>query len=1045
MLHSRMTPATSSWLLLALAFLGALLTASALVPGRHLGWGNVLYFLASAPVHELPLVHIGVSGAIAVALVAWGALSAWPGWLGLALVAASWAGLIIVHRRALPSRRVLREALETGLGPDFPERIPAQRRAAGDELTLCERYWPPGPRRASIERLRNIAYAPGHDRFRLDIYRARGSRANHAPVILQIPGGGWVTSGKNHQALPLMCYLVSQGWIAVAANYRLSPASRFPEALIDCKRALAWVRGNIARYGGDPGFVAITGGSSGAHLASLVALTSNDRRLQPGFETIDTSVAACVPFYGVYDFLDRQGLRHDRGVMTAWLAKTVMPCAPDADPSLWDLASPIACARPDAPPFFVLHGAHDSLAKVEEARAFVARLRAVSRSPVVYAELPGAQHAWDMVHSVRTAYTVRAVGQFLEWVGAAPMPVARQRAWRIRSWEVASSVRFQDGLAALAQAIGRGEAEVDREARGYLRELRTGHVPFIYRLIVRAGRALCASGYSRIDYDPAQVERLRTLLAREPCAVLSSHKSYLDGGALTVGFHDQGLPALTVFAGLNMAFWPIGAIWRRANAVFIRRSAPNPVYAWVLRQYLGSLAERRVPMQWFIEGTRSRTGKLGRPKLGLLVYLAEAYREKRIEDLRLVPAAIVYDELREVEEYAEETRGATKKPETLGWLVKFVREQRGRYGMIYVRFGEPVSLRAMLGSPERLPASESAVAREALQRVAREVCRRIAAATPITGTSLVTVALLGAHGHALTPAQIRVAVQGYLRHARSRGFPLTASAQLDDEARVEAVLEALRSHGIVDRIADGGRARYSIRPERHLRAAYYRNAIVHFFLDGAIVEVALLQAADAAPPERETAFWSAVRALRELLELEFFFGDENELRTALASDLDSLAPDWRAALARGPEGVRDLLGRIPVIASDMMLRAIFEAYSVIGQCLAREPDEVALDEASLEAHCLTLGRERLLQRQLRNPESVAKPLFRTGIELVRRRGLLESADGANARRREFAQTLGDALARMDTVHRIAAARVESLLASPSVPVGVGFTADLDRK
>jgi acetyl esterase/lipase len=204
----------------------------------------------------------------------------------------------------------------------------------------------------------------------------------------------------------------------VAVNYRLSPQARFPDHLVDCKRALAWIRRNVKEYGGDPAFVAVTGGSAGGHLAALMALTCNDRALQPGFERVDTSIAACVPFYGVYDFIDRAGVRHDAGKMVQLLTRSVMPCPPRVDPVLWDLASPITHVRPDAPPFFVLHGTHDSLAKVEEAREFVARLRAVSRSPVAYAELPGAQHAWDFFHSVRSIHSVHAVGRFLEWVHA---------------------------------------------------------------------------------------------------------------------------------------------------------------------------------------------------------------------------------------------------------------------------------------------------------------------------------------------------------------------------------------------------------------------------------------------------------------------------------------------------------------------------------------------------------------------------------------------------------------------------------------------------
>jgi acetyl esterase/lipase len=236
-----------------------------------------------------------------------------------------------------------------------------------------------------------------------------------APVLLQIHGGGWVIGRKDQQGLPLMRALARRGWVCVAPNYRLSPAATFPDHLIDVKRALAWIREHGAEYGADPDVVAVTGGSAGGHLAALVALTPNDPALQPGFEDVDTAVAACVPFYGVYDFLDRHGVRGSQA-MTPFLRRVVMKCSPEEERARWDAASPIACVTADVPPFFVLHGTHDSLAWVEDARHFVATLRTASAKPVCYAELPGAQHAFDVFHSRRSAYAVEAVCRFLEHV-----------------------------------------------------------------------------------------------------------------------------------------------------------------------------------------------------------------------------------------------------------------------------------------------------------------------------------------------------------------------------------------------------------------------------------------------------------------------------------------------------------------------------------------------------------------------------------------------------------------------------------------------------
>ncbi len=219
-------------------------------------------------------------------------------------------------------------------------------------------------------------------------------------------------SQKAHQALPLMLHLARCGWVCVAPNYRLSPRATFPEHLLDLKQALRWIREHIAEYGGDPDYVVATGGSAGGHLSSLLALTANDPEYQPGFEDVDTSLRACVPFYGVYDFADHYGQQLHDGLRT-FLEKTVMQRPLESHREEFEKASPIHRVHAEAPPFFVIHGTHDSLAPVEEARQFVKVLRETSRAPVVYAELAGAQHAFEVFHSKRTAQVVRGVDRFL--------------------------------------------------------------------------------------------------------------------------------------------------------------------------------------------------------------------------------------------------------------------------------------------------------------------------------------------------------------------------------------------------------------------------------------------------------------------------------------------------------------------------------------------------------------------------------------------------------------------------------------------------------
>ena len=360
-----------------------------------------------------PMIPLGLAGAAVLAGL--GALETGPGRVGGALALLALAMMALSLRRAWCDGAPLEQALQQALGADYRGRImPVRAGTLRRRISVSEWMRPLHYRRPGIETVRDIAYG-GHGVFNhLDIVRPAGPVVPGRPVLLHIHGGAWVIGEKHREALPLIRHLAQRGWVVATINYRLSPAARWPAHVVDAKRALAWLRAHIAEHGGDPDFVAVSGGSAGGHLTSLLALTPNRPEFQPGFEAVDTTVQAAVPFYGKYDFIDREGLVEGSRGFTQFLVDKVMRCPPQQDPALWDGASPSQQVQADAPPFFVLQGTHDTLVFVQEARAFVRRLRAVALRPVVYAEQRGAQHAFDLVHSVRTEFAIDAVHRFLE-------------------------------------------------------------------------------------------------------------------------------------------------------------------------------------------------------------------------------------------------------------------------------------------------------------------------------------------------------------------------------------------------------------------------------------------------------------------------------------------------------------------------------------------------------------------------------------------------------------------------------------------------------
>ena len=270
----------------------------------------------------------------------------------------------------------------------------------------------------SVERQRNVVFhREDHRILRLDVYRSRRPERTDGlmPAVVQVHGGGWILGSRQEQGIPLLNHLAANGWVGFNIDYQLSPRATLPDHVIDVKRAIAWVREHAEEYGVDPDRVAITGGSAGGHLAALAALTANDLSLQPGFEGADTSVIAAVPFYGVYDLSNELGVYYPE--LGRWLfERVVVKAKPSEEPELYRSISPTHRIHADAPPFLVFHGDADTLVPVEDAREFVRRLEAASREHVLYVELPGAEHAFDLFPSLRTARVVEGIERFLRRV-----------------------------------------------------------------------------------------------------------------------------------------------------------------------------------------------------------------------------------------------------------------------------------------------------------------------------------------------------------------------------------------------------------------------------------------------------------------------------------------------------------------------------------------------------------------------------------------------------------------------------------------------------
>lgn len=601
----------------------------------------------------------------------------------------------------------------------------------------------------------------------------------------------------------------------------------------------------------------------------------------------------------------------------------------------------------------------------------------------------------------------------------------RYKVPRLVNEDILARPQFRAGIASLARELGEPEAAVQKRAQSYLREIAATHSPYMIDLAAQLAHRLYTRAYhDRLDYDRARLSEIYALTQRHPVVFLPSHKSNLDHLVLQYMLHENGHPPNHTAGGINMNFFPLGPLVRRSGVFFIRRTfKDNPTYKFVLRHYIDYLVEKRFPLEWYIEGGRSRSGKLLPPRFGLLANVVDAYRRGKADEVYLIPVAIAYDQITDVQDYTAEQRGADKQKEGFLWFVNVIRGIPRRLGEIHLQFGDPLPLSKIMGkgNPNAEPNDdEDAIA---IQKLAFEVSFRINRATLITPNSLLALALLGVGDRAVSIGEILTGLENIVQYVQARHLPTNGALDLDTAAGVKRHVDTLVHSGVLTCFDEGTEAVYRIGPDQHLAAAYYRNTIIHFFVTGAIAELALLAAADTTTTDPLATFWDAALRLRDLLKFEFFFAEKEPFRIELEQEVAFHDAQWQACLARGPAEVHALVRRFKPFSAHRVLLPFLEAYQVVGDQLEREDPAVAIDTPAFLRRCLALAKQYVLQRRIRTAESVSQLLFATTLKLAGNRGLLDPATpNLTQRRHQFAEEIRLAVRRADAIDSLARSR-----------------------
>ncbi len=643
------------------------------------------------------------------------------------------------------------------------------------------------------------------------------------------------------------------------------------------------------------------------------------------------------------------------------------------------------------------------------------RMRLIAGAPDSVANL---RHRFEQHHNSEGGDAQLEFAEFVGRQAALVLDIAERRLqggrYKVPRHVAASlnaSPAFNEAVATLAAASGKPKTELMAEAEGYMDEMVSRPSTFWLDFYARFNKFCLGLGYEeKIVYDQAAVEKMRQVVRDNPAMLLWTHKTYLDGMVVPKVLYDNDFPMPHMFGGANMNFPGLGFLLHRAGAIFIKRSfQDNELYKITLRHYIGYLMEKRFPMNWAFEGTRSRMGKLMPPRYGLLKYVLEACHATDASNIHIIPISISYDLIRDVEEYATEQTGRGKGAESLRWFIGYIRSLARPMGKVYMDIGEPVVLAEAPHPDDKL----------ALSKIAFEVAVEANHVTPITFPSLVTMSLLGASPGALTEDEVVRELDVLLAWAEARQLRISADFDRAYADQMEGLLGIMIDEGMVTRYDEGPEVVYAIEQEQHAVASYYRNTIIHFFVNKAIIELALLKTSETEGSAALEIFWSEVDKLRDLFKFEFFYAPTEVFHEQIHEELARYAQDWEELIQQGAPGFLQLQNNMLLLVSHATLLTYAEAYSVVAELLARMDSAEELTEEQCVTQSLKLGHQAYLQRRISSPASIGKLLFKNGFKMAEHRKLTvgggtEIAEG----RKALAREIRDVLRRLELIRAL---------------------------
>ncbi len=542
--------------------------------------------------------------------------------------------------------------------------------------------------------------------------------------------------------------------------------------------------------------------------------------------------------------------------------------------------------------------------------------------------------------------------------------------------------KFQDELKQIAKVEKKELKDIQKEAEDCIKELYAEQNPIANVMTLKGFDYMMSKAYEdKIDVDPQEIKKLMKLMRRNSVAFILTHKTYLDTVVLIKTLTGYGMPIPYTFGGINLAMPGIKQLGKNSGLIFIRRSfKDNPVYKASLRHYITCLIENGDHLTWNIEGTRSRTGKIVYPQMGILKYIMEGERESSRE-IKYIPVSIVYDLIPDVKEMTEEGKGIDKKGETLKTFTNYLQKLGNRYGRAAIRFGEPVEIGSHKNAIIPDIEDDSYSDKNTLPRFAFELIHNANMITPVTTVSLVCNILL--NNFALTKKEIEFNVIKLMNYIEQRKEDVLLDRGLNISATVQKALTLLLSSNIIIKSKAGRKTQYSLAANEYLSATYYANMASGHLYHRAFIEMALVKIKDDTSSNRIIHFWKEIMQLRNHFKFEFFYTNKPKFSSEIEEELELFDKNWRHIIAN-PEGDIDaLLKKQELFVSKGLLLVYLEANKVVCHTLNNWDLEDEFIEKEFIGLCLFKGKELHWQSRITRLESVSKPFLISALRFAK--------------------------------------------------------------